>query len=50
VVADAQVVAVGTVPWVDRVMVGAMVSLIGSSVCGEVDGIVGSMVSQGSGG
>jgi hypothetical protein len=48
VAANVQVVVVGTMPWVDTVVV-VMVSLIGSSVCSGVDGIVGSMVSQGSG-
>jgi hypothetical protein len=42
------VVAVGIVLVVDRSVVAVEVSPIGSSVCGGVDGIVGSTASRGS--
>jgi hypothetical protein len=45
-----QVVAVGTMLVVGMSVVVVAVSPIGGGVCGGVDGIVGSMVSQGSGG
>jgi hypothetical protein len=45
-----QVVVEGTMPSVGMSAVVVMVSPISGSVCGGVDGIVGSRASQGSGG
>jgi hypothetical protein len=50
VVADAQVVAVGTALTEGMAVVVVKVSPISSSMCGGVDGIVDSMASLGSGG
>jgi hypothetical protein len=49
-VADVQVVAVGIMLIVGMLVVAVAVSPIGGGMCGGVDGIVDSMVSQGSGG